>query len=393
MTLLIPTQQEEITPAWLSAALQQQPGFADTEIRSIESETLGEGEGFMGVITRLQLDIAGEPGPAPRALIAKLPTADSENRLMGEMLGVYWREIHFYRELAADFPVRVPRCYYADLTPDPMRERQEEIVRAIDRIPFWLNAVLMPASRWIVKRNAHRYVLLIEDLAPARVGDQLAGAEPEVCGRVLEAAAKMHANFWQSPRLDEHFWLARQDVGARMRHGLYRRTRKAFRARYGELLRDERAAAIAWLDRNGIALHTALGGEAPRTLIHGDLRFDNVFLSGEEVILADWQLVGSGAAGYDVAYFLSGAVQTDTTIETEQELLRGYHEALARHGVRNYPFERLERDYWRGLFAVFSVVASSDTVNLGNGRGSEMMDRWIERCLNLLARVPLERVL
>ena len=392
MTPLIPTQPDEITPDWLNAVLRE-AGFANTSIQGTHSETLGEGEGFMGVISRLRLDVADESGNTPRALIAKLPTPDSENRLMGEMLGVYWREIHFYRELAADFPVRVPRCYYADLTPDPMRERQDEIVRAIDRIPYWLNAVLMPASRWIIKRNDHRYVLLIEDLAPARVGDQLEGAEPEVCARVLETAAKMHARFWQSPRLDEHFWLARQDIGARMRHGLYRRARKTFHARYGELLKNERAAAVAWLDGNGVALQAALGRDAPHTLIHGDFRFDNVFLSGEEVILADWQLVGRGAAGYDVAYFLSGALRENATRETEQALLRGYHEALARHGVGEYPFERLERDYWRGLFAVFSVVASSDTVNLGNGRGSEMMDRWIERCLTLLARVPLDGVL
>jgi hypothetical protein len=391
VTAFLPAHPEEITPAWLSAALQQRPEFADLEVCSIDVEILGADAGFMGVIARMRL--ATEPSGLPQSLIAKFPTTESDNRLMGEMLGVYWREIHFYREFAADFPVRVPRCYYAELTPDPMRERSDDIVKAIDRIPFWLNALLTPISRWIVKRNAHRYVLLIEDLAPARVGDQLAGAEPAVLAHVLEAAARMHARFWQSPRLEEPFWLTRQNLGARMRHGLYRRSRKAFRARYDRLLRDERAAAVAWLDRNGIALQTALGAEAPRTLIHGDLRFDNVFLYEEQAIFADWQLVGSGAAAYDLAYFLSGALRSDAGSEVEQSLLHGYHDSLTRHGVREYPFERLQQDYWRGLFAAFSVIASSDALNFGDGRGRQMMDRWVERCLSLLARVPLERVL
>jgi hypothetical protein len=394
----IPEHLEEITPEWLTEALRTRGWLANGTVQKVEREVLGEGEGFMGVIGRLRLDFDGEPGGAPASLIAKLPTPIESNRVMGEILGAYWREIHFYREMATGFPVRVPELYYADLTPDAMRERQDELIGKIDRLPNWLLLVLMWSSSWLVKRNAHRYVLLIEDLAPARVGDQLAGVEPADCARVLDAAAIVHADFWEKPVLDQHFWLADQNAGPRSRQRMYWNNRKTFRKLHANRLHGDRLARVDWLERNGTELNRALHRDAPRTLLHCDFRLDNVFFGDEdaaqsEVILADWQMAGVGAAAYDVAYLMSGILRTDTTAADELEILRGYHAALVRRGVGDYPFESLLRDYRRSLFAVFQVVASTDQIDLGESRGAEMMDQWIDRTLNLLERVPVDEVL
>jgi hypothetical protein len=394
----IPEHLEEITPEWLTEALRTRGWLSNGRVREIERELLGAGAGFMGVIARLRVDFEGDPGGAPTSLVAKLPTPIESNRVMGEILGAYWREIHFYQEMGASFPVRVPALYYADLTPDPLRERQDEIIGKVDRLPNWLLLVLMWSSSWLVRRNAHRYILLIEDLAPARVGDQLGGVEPSVCSRVLDTAATLHASFWEKPVLDERFWLANQNAGPRSRQRMYWNSRKTFRKLHGHRLHGERVTKIDWLERNGVALNRALHRDAPRTLLHCDFRLDNVFFGdesaeGPEVILADWQLTGVGAAAYDVAYLMSGVLRTDATPDDEQQILRGYHEGLVRRGVVEYPFESLLRDYRRSLFAVFQVVASTDQVDLGNGRGVELMDQWIDRTLNLLERVPLDEVL
>ena len=393
----IPTRLEELTPAWVTNALRARGLLGDGLVRSAPQQVLGEGEGFLGAIARLQLDYEGDASNAPTSLVAKLPTPVAENRTMGEVLGAYWREIHFYEEMSGDFPVRVPAVYWSDLTPDPMRERQDDIVAKLDKLPTWLVSTIMFGAGLIVKRNAHRYALLIEDLAPASAGDQLAGADADTCGRVLDVAATLHAHFWQKPILKEHFWLARQDVGPRFRHRMYWNARKNFRKRYPDLIQGERTKIVDWLDRNSMQLSHSLHPEAPQTLIHCDLRFDNIFFTPEgKVILGDWQLVGVGAAAYDIAYLISSALHADAPAEEEERLLRGYHAALEARGVSDYPFERFQRDYWRGLFAVLQILATTNSVDLSAGsenRGDELMHAWTDRALTLLSRAPLERVL
>ena len=106
------------------------------QLDAVELERIGAGEGFIGEIGRLRLrysvDASSGDAPLPSTLIAKFPTPEHENRVMGELMGVYWREIHFYDELSEEMPIRVPHHYYSALTPDPMRARQDQIVKLID---------------------------------------------------------------------------------------------------------------------------------------------------------------------------------------------------------------------------------------------------------------------
>lgn len=397
----IPEAVDELSPEWLTQALHARGHLpADAHVEKVSAETIGDGEGFMGVIARLSLHFEGDPGKAPHSLIVKLPTQSLDNRVMGEMLGAYWREIHFYEELASEVPVRVPALYYSALTPDTMREKSDDVVRVLDRFPGWLVARLNGLTRWLVKRNAHRYVLLIEDLAPARVGDQLRGGAPEACEPVLRAAAAMHARYWNDGALGDRFWLARQTAGARMRQRIFRQAAPRFRARYPELMASADpngpAAIVDWLEANGMVLSLALHAEAPQTLLHCDFRLDNVYFAeaGEEeqVIFGDWQMTGYGAAAYDVAYLLSGALTTEITEREERALLGTYHEALRAGGV-DYPFESLLRDYKRSLFSVLHILASTDQVEMGDGRGVPLMDAWVERTFRRLRDVRLDAVL
>ena len=62
------------------------------------------------------------------------------------------------------------------------------------------------------------------------------------------------------------------------------------------------------------------------TLIHSDLRADNLLFSpdGSAVTLIDWQGVGIGPAGWDLAYLLSQSLDVDTRRANEQDLLDRY---------------------------------------------------------------------
>ena len=134
--------------------------------------------------------------------------------------------------------------------------------------------------------------------------------------------------------------------------------------------------------------------EAPETLVHGDLRLDNLVFRNDEPVFFDWQAIRRGPAAYDVAWFLSGA-SDDLTPGDEAELLRAYHAALGEHGVSGYPFEAFERHYHMGLLTTVQTLGLLTILDVGEGedRGAEMARAWVRRLRARLATIDLDRVL
>lgn len=362
----MPELPEELTAEWLTQVL----GVA---VQRVDQTVLGEGQGFMGDILRLTLHCAEEEAPA--SVIAKLPKR--ANRGMGEMIGVYEREIMFFRTLSEEMPVRIPKLIYANFDRDRGSESQEKILRFLDRMPRFLVGAIAAAGARIAAGKQRRYVLLLEDLAPMQPADQLAGLDADGCKRVLEAIAPMHRHFWRSERLKGHFWLLPFDVDARLRHGRFRQNRERFAAS----LDADLGPTLAWLDPNGEALVRRFVAEAPETLAHCDLRLDNVMFGADDCAFIDWQLLRRGPAALDVAYFLSGALHEDCGADAEQEVLEHYHRVL---DVGDYDFTTFERDYRRAMLMHLAMLAGTDEVDFGNDRGDAMMRAWMRR---LTARV------
>ena len=397
LDLFIPERVEDLTPEWLSLVLRERDVLGGARVSSARSELIGDGEGFVGVVARLFLELDPPDSEGPRTLIAKLPTPVAQNRVMGELLGAYEREILFYEELASELPLRVPATYYTAFDPDVGSEHQEQIIGLVDRLPSWLIRRLMPLARWVAGRKKRRYVLLMEDLAGARLGDQVAAARPEDCGRALQALAGAHATLWESPLLEGRFWLTRQDLQSRTRHTMYRDSRNDFAQRFEPLLKQGLDRLLDFLDRNGTALARRLHGSAPQTLVHGDFRLDNIFFDGrqgeDEVVIIDWQLAGRGCAAYDVAYLLGGALAPDLSRDDELALLHAYHAALERGGVKGYGYEQFARDYERGLLTVLQTIATTAAIEMGEERGVDLIDVWVERLLGRSSGIDLATLL
>lgn len=83
-----------------------------------------------------------------------------------------------------------------------------------------------------------------------------------------------------------------------------------------------------------------------------------------------------GAPAYDIAYLLSCGLN-DT--EPADELLSHYHQALLDNGVNDYSLADLQRDYKCALKVVLMNLSSVDQVELGTGRGADLLQRWITR--------------
>jgi hypothetical protein len=106
----VPADTDEITQEWLTAALHQAGALDQARVTSIQPAPIGQ-LGFTGQIRQLQISYDKPEPCAPRTLVGKFSTTHPEARAAVHSMGFYEREIGFYRELAADCPVRTPRCY------------------------------------------------------------------------------------------------------------------------------------------------------------------------------------------------------------------------------------------------------------------------------------------
>jgi hypothetical protein len=379
----IPRSLEDLTPEWLTAVLRARGFLGEARVVSREAEILGEGEGFVGQIIRLRLAFDGPAPDAPPSLIAKLPIRLARNRQAGEVLGAYEREIRFYTELADRVPIRKPACYYADMDPNPASGRERDLIRFLDRLPRWLVRILLPFFLWLAARSPRRYVLLLEDMAPLRVGNQVAGCSRGEAEAALRQLAVIHATWWQHPDLERLSWLVPVNVLGNYVEVLYRKSLAGFLTGYGSGLSEEFLSLAKSFGERGSEIIRRLG-DPPFTLLHGDYRLDNMFFEGEgrsaRITAFDWQTVSQGPAALDVAYFLSGNLAAEVARASAQELLRIYWDALVEQGVRGYDLEALTRDYHVAMhYIAYRIVAGIDMLDFSDERGTALIREWLVR--------------
>ena len=372
-SLFIPETPQELTVGWLNEVLTEQ--LHDNEITALSQSVLGEGEGFVGDIIRLELTYA-HPNPSlPQSIVAKMPKL--ANRAMGELLGAYERENMFYMTLGQALPVRSPKMYYGEFDRDAGSEKQEEILRQANKIPKFLQGLTNRLAWFISARKNRRYILLIEDIGGIEAHDQLAGVDRDAFTQILIDVAKLHADFWQDPRLQGQFWLLPMDIDIEMRHQMALRARGAYESLFPGVISDGMGVYLDQVATEGVSLsHQLCAG--PMTLMHGDLRLDNLFFTGTETLFIDWQLVRRGPPMYDIAYLLSCGVPDDMPA---QPLLEAYHAALVDAGVKDYSLEAATKDYRLALRMVLMNLSTVDQVDLGDGRGVALLRVWMERLL------------
>ena len=329
-----PTSPEAIEPQWLGAAL----GHSD-KLRGFASAKVGTGQ--MCDSYRLTLD--WEDGvDAPASVIAKLPSHDEASRNIAKLTGTYVKEVSWYREMAEASGVPAPLCYHCEI--------------AYDDVDF---------------------ILILSDLAPARQGDQLAGIGLTGLIPCIDAAAKLHAHLWNDARLAQIPWLSR-DNGDLVR-ALFPQLYLGFRERYAtRLAPDLLDLGAGIVDR----LDAYLTREpAARTIVHGDLRIDNILFApdGEACWLVDWQTLGRGSGAADLAYLIGTSIADPfERAAADRPAFDHWIAALTAAGVATDD-EALWTDYRVGaLSGYFMAVFASMSVER-TARGDEMFAVMAER--------------
>lgn len=361
--LSVPGTMDEITPEWLTAALRERGYLGAAEVTAIDKVTIGAGIGILGELSRMTPTYSASEATAPKTLIAKIPTADPGGKGIAQMLGFYEKEARFYNEMCDSVGVRAARGYYAGSD-----------VAAV------------------------KYVILMEDLAAIRMGDQLSGASLEECRTVIGEAARLHAKWWSSPELARLDWIpAGNEPMIKLAALAYAQSLEPFLQKFGEHLTPmQHEMAVNFLPRMN-PIQDAFATE-PLTLCHGDLRLDNIFFGSPDgssaCTLIDWQIAIKARGPYDIAYFMTQSVDPAVRAPNEETLVREYARQLEDRGVKGYSFEHAWDDYRVStMFCLAYPVTAGGSIDLANERGLELATRMLDRSLSAIMDLKAYEVL
>ena len=359
-----PITIEAITPEWLTGALTQSGALTKGRVTAFTAAPLGAGVGFMSAMRRLNLTYDDPAGGGPASLIAKLPPPDPGARVIDEAFNFYEKEVGFYRSLAPSTPMRTPRAYFA---------------------------AYEPATR--------DFALLLEDLAPRQIGDQLEGLSADRLALALKGAAGLHGRWWRDPSLPGMDWLLGMDSPQmRQLQPIYQQCWPAV----VDFLGDDMPSEMRRIgDRFATRIHGLMDllMRQPQTIVHGDYRADNLFFGAQGdadgFAVADWQICIKWGGALDIAYLLTGSVDIDVRRTHETDLLTVYHQTLLEKGGRDYPFEAFREDYIACVMLAWCwPVIAIGNLDTANDRGVALFRTWSARAmaavldLDAQARIP-----
>ncbi len=331
---------EEVTASWMTSVLRANE--IDATVASLRVEPVGTGQ--LGETRRFHLNYVGvPPRDAPATVVGKFSSNDPVAAKTGRSMGFYQAEVMFYREVAPRAGLRVPHAYLAELD------------------------------------DKNDFALIFEDLAPAQVGNQMAGISLADARLALVECAKLHAAFWNDTELERQPWLS-VPPGAQ---GFYttelvQSSWDYYKKTYPGLLSEEvREVCERFVKRHG---EWNKPRPYPKVYSHNDFRADNMLFGGGDgrVAVVDWQTSSFLGTGMDVAYFLGGAFDRDTRRANEDALLRVYHDNLLANGVKEYSFDHLMNDYRHYSFAAIVVAVAAAVIVKRTERGDRLLAFMIE---------------
>ena len=297
----IPETPEDLTPTWLATVLTRH-GFSaaidSIEFRSPPTSSLTAE--VLRVIPRFHDETTGVTPP----LLWKRSAQDAARRAAFQ--ADYATEVAFYRDIAPDLDISIPRCL---------------------------------AAAYEEKSGAH--LLLLEDRSPPTAVDFVRGISADETRTTLRELARLHASSWAKP-----------PPQALPAHPIEDQPSPADESRTSDTAylsehTDEHAAQRARQYRSALPHLRSTLADGPQTLIHGDTHPANILLpatGGARPCLVDWQLSGLGAPILDVARYLVLALAIEERRASERELLAYYLEQLQTHRDPYDP-ARAERDY------------------------------------------------
>ena len=334
-----PHTPEALTTEWLSANV-------GAPVTDFSIEQIGIGVGLLGRLYRVTL--TGDAS-TPATVIAKFPTLDEGARMnITAPLGFYSNEVNFYNEGAALAPIGTAKVFNASFDPETTD-----------------------------------FVLLMEDVGGRRCVDQTVGCEIADAEIAIDAMAKLHAHWWNSD-FKEIPWVKSyvDPPYPQVIAGMFKQSWPvALEVLGGHMSEEMRAYGERFPDLVPWFLEQA--SEPPFTFCHGDYRLDNLFFGVHDddpaLTVLDWQISFRGNPGYDLGYFLSQSLATDTRRIAQDALVDRYVTAIEEAG-HNLDRAQLDRSFAQTVAYcfVYPIVAT--------GQIEATNERMVQLCHGMLDR-------
>lgn len=332
MTVPLVADLADLTPDWLSAAL-------GLRVDAVTATPVGTGQ--IGTCHRLTL--TGDPG-LPPTVLAKLPATEPGTRAL--LANPYRTEVRFYREILPTLAVRVPRVHHAD-----------------------------------VAAEGGDFVLLLEDLAPAVQGDQIAGCGVAQVEDAVVNLAGLHGPRWCDPTLLDIDGLSiNGPEDAALMAELFGPAVDLFVDNLADQLSPDDVATVRAVPE--VIERWALARAERFAPVHGDYRLDNLLFppdGGPGVVAVDWQTLSLALPARDLAYVIATSLDPASRRAAEESLVAAYHRALLGHGVASYSLEQCWDDYRFAQLQVPLVAVFGQAYGTRTDRGDRMFAAMIAR--------------
>ena len=334
--MTIPRGPDDVTPAWLGSVLGAY--VADVDVTAI-------GTGQTGATYRVRAAYAAD-SDLPATFAVKLSAQDDAVR---ERVALGYRsEVEYYARVADRMSIPVPPCFYSEISDD-----------------------------------GADFVLILADMAPAVQGDQIAGCSRQEATLAVEALAGLHGPSWCDPAwMDLPAVVMPKPGDDDAAKGLGDISRMA-----ADIVIDRLGAKIAPEDQETLVAAMSLvtpwlKAEPKRyALMHGDYRLDNMLFDPDRtrITIVDWQTVGIGLPGRDLAYFTGTSLEPSVRSEIERDLVERYHRSLLGFDVTGYDLDTCWSDYRLGVVQVPLLVALGTAFASTTERGDDMMMAMLSR--------------
>ncbi|MEM7340107.1 MAG: phosphotransferase [Actinomycetota bacterium] len=330
---------------------------------AIDASIIGTGQVGENVRCRLTWDppaSTGAEGHRPGSVVVKVPSSSELSRATAAATSSYVREVGFYRDIRPHVAIRTPHAYHVS-----------------------------------ENREQNDFLLVMEDIAPAAAGDQLAGCSLDEATLAVDTIAGLHGPTWGRLDFAELDWLAEpgpQRVADLT--GLFGAVYPGFVERFTPTLTPDELDAGAFIHDRFEAILNARPLDL--CLVHGDFRLDNVlFATGPgapPITTVDWQTVTLGSGPSDVAYFLSAAIDPDARRADERALVERYHQRLTEHGV-GIGFDDAWLGYRLGSAAGYIMAVIASQIVTQTERGDAMFATMARGSAHQLIDLDLEGAL
>ncbi|MFV1990680.1 MAG: phosphotransferase [Acidimicrobiales bacterium] len=341
----IPDHIDDVSAAWLNEVLHSGGHLTRGHVERISSERVGVGIGVLADLARIDLTYSGANPEAPSSVVVKLQSHVAENRAFAIEFSFYERELLFYKHVARDVPGRTPVIYGLQSSPEQ-----------------------------------DRFAIVMEDLSHLDIFDQIAGLDIEHTRIVVDWMATLHARFWNNVDSEVLSFIPYGDDDITLKVGeLYEHGWEPFVQIFGKHLPEGGKELGAIIRENFLwILQQMIGG--PVTIVHTDLRLDNMFFDENgNVVPIDWQVSVRTRGTYDLAYFLGGSLTIADRRSYEQDLVRRYVDKLRVLGVTDYPFDEAWQDYRLSHMVCTVVPVNGVLLDKGNERGVQLINVLTER--------------